>query len=90
MRASEFITEYVSQHDMPTWLAMAAERIRDMVDNGEIPDNPDSIRAASKQLAIDNYQNIEGLPGDTVADEVEHQVSTHKIAKKAHLSGDYS
>lgn len=87
MRAQEFITEYESMHDMPTWLSITSKRIRDMVDNGEIPDNPDSIKAAAKQLAIDNYENIEGLDGGTIADEVEHQIINHKIVKNAHLGG---
>lgn len=65
MRAYEFISE---KYDLPDWLSIASNRIRDMVDSGEIPDNPDSIRAASKQLAIDNYENIEGLAGGSIAE----------------------
>ena len=90
MRAHEFITEDMpAEYTVPEWLAMATERIHKLIDSGEIPNNPDSIRAASKQLAMDNCHNIEGLDGVTIADEIEHQIVNNKIAKKAHLSGDY-
>ena len=89
MRAHEFITEKLDRYDLPTWLAMSTAKIKEMIKSGEIPDNPDSIRAASKQLAMDNKDNVEGLEPATLSTEIENQLACEKISKKAHLSGDY-
>ena len=90
MRAHEFLSERAAaEYEVPDWLAMATKHIYDMIDSGKIPNNPESIKAASEQFAMDNKSNVEGLDGNIIADEIETQLAHRKITKKAHLSGDY-
>jgi hypothetical protein len=88
MRLHEFINDETM--DLHSWSTLTANKIRDMIDSGEIPNNPDSIRNAAKQLALDCYDDTEQLDHSIISNEVERMLSAEKLTKKAHLSGQYS
>lgn len=88
MRAKEFITEYIG--DLYDWVSLAKKAIMTRIDNGEIPNDPDSIKAAAKQLALDMKDgvgdNIDISP-ENLADEVENEIFLSQMSPKAHLGG---
>lgn len=88
MRLHEFINGETL--DLHSWIGVASAKIKSMIESGEIPNNPDSIRNAAKQLALDTYDDVEQLDHTIIADEVERQLSSDKITNKAHLGGEIS
>ena len=84
MRAKEFLPEYID--DLHYWVSTAANKIKGMIDNGEIPNNPDSIKNAAKELAMNMKTETEGLNPTMIAREIENMVSLDTF-KNAHLSG---
>lgn len=85
MRAHEFITEYID--DLHTTIMVAKKSIMDKISSGEIPNNPDSIKSASKQLAMDMRDIAADLDPEMISREIENQISIDRIAKNAHLGG---
>ena len=88
MRLHEFITGETM--DLHSWIGTTAAKIKSLIKSGEIPNNPDSIKNAAKQLALDCYDDTEQLDYNIIANEVERQLSAEKITNKAHLGGEIS
>lgn len=85
MRAHEFIIEYID--DLHTTITLAKKTIMDKIAGGEIPNNPDSIKSAAKQLAMDMYDQVGDLNAEMLSREIENQISLDTITKNAHLGG---
>lgn len=87
MRAKEFITEYIG--DLYDWTTLAKKTILDRIESGEVPNNPDSIKAAAKALAMDmkdsDGNDIADISPEALADEVEKEIIYANV--KAHLPG---
>ena len=85
MKLQEFIFGEIM--DLHSWVDVIASRIQYMIDTGELPNNPDSIKNAAKQAALACRDDTEQIDAGMIADEVERRVSNKKITKKAHLGG---
>ncbi len=86
MRAHEFITEYIE--DLHYLISISSNKIKEMIDNGEIPNNPESIKNAAEQLAMDMKDETGGLSPTMISREIENMIFHDKF-KNAHLSGLY-
>ena len=73
--------------DLHIWVTVAKNAILKKIDSGEIPNNPDSIKNAATQLAMDMKDKMEGITPEMLASEVENKIMMHRLTKNAHISG---